>query len=142
EVVNPNPATYTDAQITPGHVEPQFVPTVSFPDVSNGTDVDISVGFVDHTRLGVDNARIISAVQPDGIWSMGGSTPGVYAVDYDLTGSVDELTEPMDLGSLYGIGVDPYMRDIYAGAYAKRGSPYGPDGPGAIYRIDVDTAAR
>ena len=42
-----------------------------------------------------------------------------------------------DVGSVYGLAfrdVEPYL---YAAAYLKRGAPFGPGGPGQIYRIAI-----
>ncbi|HWL45507.1 MAG TPA: SdrD B-like domain-containing protein [Ilumatobacter sp.] len=141
QVVNPNSGTYSEAQITPGHTEPEFAPAVSFVDVGGGADVAISVGYVDHTVLGIDGARIFSAIQPDDVWLPDDATPEVYSIDYALDGPVTPLTTRSTLGALYGIGLDTDRHEIYAGAYAKRGSLYGPGGPGAIYRVDTATGA-
>ncbi len=45
------------------------------------------------------------------------------------------------VGSVYGMAYDPLRREVYAAAYHKRGAPYGPGGPGAIYRIGLDDAS-
>src|SRR5262249_47224817 len=40
-----------------------------------------------------------------------------------------------------GLGYDPFNRTVYAGAYMKKHSGYGPSGTGAIYAINRDTGA-
>jgi Mg-chelatase subunit ChlD len=41
------------------------------------------------------------------------------------------------VGSVYGLAYDPALNVLYAAAYHKRGVPFGPAGPGGIYRIEV-----
>ena len=40
-------------------------------------------------------------------------------------------------GAVYGLAYDAPRRQLYAAAYHKRGVPFGPSGPGGIYRIDL-----
>ena len=40
-------------------------------------------------------------------------------------------------GSVWGLAYSARERAIYAGAYHKRAVPHGPEGPGAVYRIDL-----
>ena len=141
EVINPDAGRFTDAQILDEHTGTQYAPTVSFVDLSDGTDADLSVGFIDYTVLGPDNATAFSAVQPDSVFP-NGETTGIYSIAYSLApGTVTDLTDQGSIGAVYGIGVNTDTRDIYAGAYAKRGSVYGPSGPGAIYRVNDLTGA-
>ncbi|MFK4760034.1 SdrD B-like domain-containing protein [Microbacterium sp. ZW T5_45] len=137
EVVNPSPATYSEAQISEEHAEPEFAPAVSFVDVRDGADAVLSIGYVDYSTLGVEGARIFSAVQPDDVWRPNSGSPEVYTVNYDLTGGVTALTSRSELGAVYGVGIDDENLDLYIGAYAKRGSLYGPGGSGAIYRVNT-----
>ncbi|QOR71082.1 carboxypeptidase regulatory-like domain-containing protein [Ruania alkalisoli] len=142
EVGNPNVGIYTEAQILDAHAEPEFAPAVSFVDVADGQDATLSVGYVDHTELGPEGATLYSAVQPDDIWPASGESTELYSIDYFFSPStISDVTPRSTFGSVYGIGVDQDNRDIYAGAYAKRGSEYGPDGPGAIYRVNALTGA-
>jgi hypothetical protein len=46
-----------------------------------------------------------------------------------------------DVGSTYGLAYDVDRRHLYAAAYHKRMVPFGPGGPGAIYRIDLESGA-
>ena len=41
------------------------------------------------------------------------------------------------IGTAYGLAWDPYVEDLYIGAFAHRGVGYGPNGPGAIYLQDL-----
>src|SRR5690606_33869186 len=142
EVMNPDTGRFTDAQILDGRTGAQYAPTVSFVDLSDGANAELSVGFIDYTTLGPDNATAFSAVQPDSVYP-NGETTGIYSIAYDLSPStVTDLTDQASIGSVYGIGVNTDTRDVYAGAYAKRGSAYGPSGPGAIYRVNALTGAQ
>ncbi|MEV4776959.1 SdrD B-like domain-containing protein [Microbacterium sp. LWH12-1.2] len=139
EVVNPNASIYSEAQIADGHSGAEFAPAVSFVDVRNGADTAFSVGYVDYTTLGVDGARLYSAVLPNDIWPEQNNGVEVYGIDYKLNGSASQITSTNTIGAVYGIGIDSENLDLYAGAYAKRGSLYGPGGSGAIYRVNTVT---
>ncbi|MGB3731998.1 SdrD B-like domain-containing protein [Microbacterium sp.] len=141
DVVNPNAGVYSEATILDGHAEPQFAPTTSFVDVSAGADATLSVGYVDRSTLGASNATIYSALQPDSIWPGATENKEIYSVPYRLNKPPAAVTQRVTTGSVYGIGLDQKAQKIYAGAYAKRGSTYGPGGPGAIYRVDPFTGA-
>ena len=47
------------------------------------------------------------------------------------------LARYAEIGSTYGLAYDPRSQMVYAGAYHKRAAPFGPGGPGAIYRVDL-----
>lgn len=51
------------------------------------------------------------------------------------------LATQSQVGSVYGLAIRDTEPILYAAAYLKRGAPYGPSGPGQIYRIDVATGA-
>jgi hypothetical protein len=44
-------------------------------------------------------------------------------------------------GAVWGLAYRPSEAAVYAAAFHKRGLPYGPGGPGGIYRIDLATGA-
>ena len=43
------------------------------------------------------------------------------------------------VGAVFGLAHDHRRDQLYVAAYMKRGSAFGPGGPGQIYRIDLDT---
>jgi len=43
------------------------------------------------------------------------------------------------VGAVHGLAYDHRTHALYAAAFHKRGHPFGPGGPDAIYRIDMDT---
>lgn len=144
DVVNPNAAKYSEAAILDGRTEPQFAPATSFVDVSGRKAVDISVGYIDATRVGAENATIYSAIQPDHVYPAFNAEPReMYSTKYSLRPATVTTVTPKDtLGAVYGIGVDSQTENVYAAAYAKRGSKYGPNGgPGTIYRVNPATGA-
>ncbi|ALJ21357.1 SdrD B-like domain-containing protein [Microbacterium sp. No. 7] len=141
-VTNPKANTYSESYLIDGYAEPQFSPATSFVDLSGGTDIGVSVGYIDVTKVGYANATIYSATQPDSIWPSGKADAlEVYQTPYRLDSAPTAITTDFTLGALYGIGLDRDENEIYAGAYAKRGSDYGPGGAGAIYRVDPASGA-
>ncbi|WP_119696678.1 SdrD B-like domain-containing protein [Microbacterium halotolerans] len=136
EVTNPDPATYTESTVDPAATdETAFGPAVSFADVADGADATVEVGYVDLSKLGVENGQVFSALQ-DNMASDAQETE-LYSLPANLQGSQAELTGRGSYGTVYGIGVDSGYREIYAGAYAKRAAEYGPGGAGGIYRYDA-----
>ena len=49
------------------------------------------------------------------------------------------LLRSEQVGATYGLAHHPGSSTVYIGAYQKRGSAFGPGGPGAIYRYDLET---
>lgn len=50
------------------------------------------------------------------------------------------LASLRDVGSVWGVAYDHSRQLVYVAAYHKRQLPFGPGGPGAIYRIGLHTA--
>ena len=42
-----------------------------------------------------------------------------------------------DLGATYGLAWQAHLKNLYAGAYLKRHVSFGPNGTGAIYRVNT-----
>ncbi len=51
------------------------------------------------------------------------------------------LATQAQVGAVYGLAYDAGRNQLYAAAYHKRGAPFGPGGPGAIYQIDLSAGA-
>ncbi|MDH4143675.1 MAG: carboxypeptidase regulatory-like domain-containing protein [Acidimicrobiia bacterium] len=49
------------------------------------------------------------------------------------------LAQARDVGAVWGLAYDPGAGDLYAAAYTRQAAGYGPAGPGAIYRVPIDT---
>jgi len=135
EVKNPDPNKWTEAQVEDGS---DFTPGVSF--VNGAEDAQLTVGYVDFTTLGPTNAALYSAIQGVKNYSSGAvaDNNALYRIPISLTGP-SYLSTQGQTGTLYGIGVDSRAQQVYAGAYAKRGTDYGPGGAGAVYRYDALT---
>ena len=60
----------------------------------------------------------------------------------DLDSAIDATKTTIathgDVGSVWGLAYDPVGLDLYLASYLKRHSSFGPDGPSAIYKIDLD----
>ena len=52
-----------------------------------------------------------------------------------------KLADFYQLGTVWGLAYNAAEPAIYAAAFTKRQLPYGPGGPGAIYRLDLKTLA-
>ena len=55
------------------------------------------------------------------------------------TGLINYATHE-EIGSTYGLAVDPHKNTAYVAAYMKRHSGFGPGGTGAIYEVDLTLA--
>ena len=62
------------------------------------------------------------------------STPS----DYDIPAHITEATAP-DVGPTFGLAYHSASDSLFAAAYMKRHTGYGPDGPGAVYIVDRGT---
>ena len=51
-----------------------------------------------------------------------------------------QLANFRQVGAVWGLAFNPGEPALYAGAYLKRQLPFGPGGPGAIYRVDMKDA--
>jgi hypothetical protein len=51
------------------------------------------------------------------------------------------LATQAQIGAAYGIAYRASERALYIGAYHKRGTAFGPGGPGMVYRMDLNTGA-
>lgn len=49
------------------------------------------------------------------------------------------LTTFQQTGAIWGLAYHAGMHALFASTYHKRGLPYGPEGPGGIYKIDLDS---
>ncbi len=60
--------------------------------------------------------------------------------DTNETGHVTLATQ-RQIGATYGLAYVPSARSLFVGAFHKRGTAFGPGGPGAIYRVDLASGA-
>lgn len=113
-LAGPRQATVADIPAACGTYHPFFV-TTRFPVLLSGG-----------AAAGASNEPAVVAFR-DGDGAGGGGGAGQQIT----------LATHAQVGSVYGLAYDPVRQVLYAAAYHKRGAPFGPGGPGAIYRIDV-----
>ena len=69
-----------------------------------------------------------------------GETAGTTTLN-DIAGadspSASYVAAINQIGSVWGVAIDPLRGNIYTSAYLKRHTDYGPGGPGAIYQVDA-----
>lgn len=81
----------------------------------------------------VDNTARVALLQLD--YSDGNLAPDLDVV-HDAT--MTTLATHGDIGATWGLAHDTVNNDLYAAAYLKRHVGFGPSGPSAIYKIDLD----
>lgn len=86
-----------------------------------------------------DNPYFVSPVYPLG--ERNGEPALVAFHDSVRNAEKHVLARFGEIGVIYGLAVDQAANVVYAAAYQKRGAPFGPGGPGMIYRIDLATGA-
>ncbi len=73
-------------------------------------------------------------------FSAGSDNSDLDDTDFDQP-TDNAISVPADqIGPTWGLGWDRFDRMLYAGAFMKKHSGFGPGGPGTIYEIDVDAA--
>lgn len=92
---------------------------------------------------GTDNPWLVTVCHPAAGMAVGGMArlPTVVRFRDGPSRNADqvELAAFQDVGALWGLAVSAPDEMAYAAAYHKRNVPFGPGGPGAIYRINLDT---
>ncbi len=69
-----------------------------------------------------------------------GDEPAVVALRDTAADAFDDVTvlaTEAEVGTVHGLAYDATRRTLYAASYFKRGTRFGPAGPGATYRIDL-----
>ncbi|WP_376707670.1 SdrD B-like domain-containing protein [Nocardioides alcanivorans] len=143
-ILSPAPAwaTPTPATARPGNA---LSSNDEFVTVGADQTVEVTTAFWDIRDYCNSNPLIVTACQP-AMFNSAGRTNDNAANDTLVTApyraegtdvAKTTLATKADTGALYGIGVRKQDKRVFAGAFAKRGSDYGPDGPGAIYVSDA-----
>ncbi|WP_141004606.1 SdrD B-like domain-containing protein [Nocardioides humi] len=149
--VNPDPATLQPAPArektgtadTPA--AKWLSPNEEFITVGANQTVQMTTAFWDSGDYCQSNPLIVTACQPPMFNSGGGAANNatgdtLVTAPYRAEGAdvaKTTLSTKSETGALYGIGYRRQDRRVFAGAYAKRGSDYGPGGAGAIYVTDA-----
>jgi len=111
-----------------------------FVDVSGGQNAYVNTSFWYPPYYCQNDAAVCGALQP---WDAPAGTQNppdmqtLLSTSYDLSQSAAKLATHAETGSVYGIAYDRAHQRVFSAAYAKRGSAYGPGGPGAIYVTDL-----
>ncbi|MFF0742964.1 SdrD B-like domain-containing protein [Streptomyces sp. NPDC004111] len=144
EVKNPKPGV-----MFPGFASPKddlsdptvLSSNVEFVDLKGGQDAEVTTSFWNPADYCQKNAELLTACigkdvegfnDPDTRRTLVGFPYDARGVDNQTTNLSDKATT----GALYGIGWSKQKKWVFSGALAKRGSKYGPGGPGAIYLTD------
>ncbi|MEV7170478.1 SdrD B-like domain-containing protein [Streptomyces sp. NPDC093224] len=145
EVVNPKPgvlfSAFASRQGLNGGAT-ALSSTEEFVDVSGGANAELTTAFWNPADYCRQNALVVSACQPNDVQPVDPPTIRTL-VTFPYNGndpaSVTTVSTKETTGALYGIGYSRQSKRIFSGAIAKRGSLYGPGGPGAVYVTDRAT---
>lgn len=157
DVENPRPGVYRPGHAAGGQTPAAALPidltdssnaklssATEFVDVRNGQDQYVNTSFWYPPYYCQENAALCGAVQP---WDAppGAVSPAtestLLSAPYRFTQQDAPLATKADTGAVYGIAYDRARGRVFSAAYAKRGSGYGPGGPGAIYATDLASTA-
>ncbi|MEV7004236.1 SdrD B-like domain-containing protein [Streptomyces sp. NPDC093982] len=147
EVKNPDSKVYY-----PGMAKPRtslldtrdLSSNVEFVDLSAGKNVEITTSFWSPEDYCQQNATLVAACMNPMIPT---PSPNSYhtltSFPFNARGNdanlLTTLTEEGQTGTVNGIGYNRVTKQLFSAAFAKRGTKYGPGGPGAIYRTDPAT---
>ncbi|MER6531512.1 SdrD B-like domain-containing protein, partial [Streptomyces sp. NPDC001508] len=152
EVKNPD-----EGVLFPGFASPRsnlIDPTVlssdvEFVDLSGGKNAEITTSFWSPEDYCQKNATLVTACQnptippanpaPDSNRTLTSFPYNARGDAMENPGLVTDLANNGQTGTVWGIGYNRVTKQLFSAAYAKRGTKYGPGGPGAIYRTDPAT---
>ncbi|RMB79381.1 hypothetical protein [Streptomyces shenzhenensis] len=118
---------------------------VEFVDLSGGKNVEITTSFWSPEDYCQKNAMLVTACQNPTIPAQNpapDSNRTLTSFPFNARGEYNQLTDLAttgDTGTVWGLGYNKVTKQVFSAAYAKRGTKYGPGGPGAIYRTDPAT---
>ncbi len=109
---------------------------ISGPDLSEVSAGGFPPPGLIESQCGTDNPFLLTTVFAP---ADAPTTPALLAFHNTTDNSQHfALATASQIGSTYGLAYSPEGA-AYAAAYLKRGAPFGPGGPGAIYRVDIVT---
>ncbi|WP_164992573.1 SdrD B-like domain-containing protein [Streptomyces sp. L2] len=148
EVKNPDAKVYFPgaASARTDLTDPRVLSSnVEFVDLSAGKNVEVTTSFWSPEDYCQKNATLVTACQNASIPAPApGTKRTLTSFPFNARGTYSQLTDLADnaqTGTVWGIGYNKVTKQIFSAAYAKRGTSYGPGGPGAIYRTDPATKA-
>ncbi|QNP74627.1 carboxypeptidase regulatory-like domain-containing protein [Streptomyces roseirectus] len=143
EVKNPDTTTYQPAVAGLGTGAGVMRSNTGFVDVSGGTDVSYTTGFLEPDVYYPENPTLVTAGLAKGDAT---GMQGLLQFDGNLTntspgGTVNQLTDNTAQQAVFGIGTDR-SGNVFMGTSVKRHTEYGPAGPvNAIYRYNSTSKA-
>ncbi|MEV7004784.1 SdrD B-like domain-containing protein [Streptomyces sp. NPDC093982] len=146
EVKNPDSKVYY-----PGMAKPRtslldtrdLSSNVEFVDLSAGKNVEITTSFWSPEDYCQQNATLVAAcMNPTIPEPVPDSTRTLTSFPFNARGYDNQTSEEANVGqtgTVWGLSYNKVTKQLFSGAYAKRGTKYGPGGPGAIYQTDPAT---
>jgi hypothetical protein len=110
-----------------------------FADVSGGKNVALTMGVWNPSDYCQANPTLVTACQRNAINSTVPKDPNARSlVTFPFTArgaapGPTQLEDQGSVGTVYGLAYRKEDKRIFSGAFAKRGTAYGPGGPGAVY---------
>ncbi|MER5889652.1 SpaA isopeptide-forming pilin-related protein [Streptomyces sp. NPDC001941] len=148
QVMNPRPGTlfsaFADHQGLLRANPTYLTSTEEFVDLTGGNNVEFTTAFWNPSDYCQKNAPLATACHRRDV-KEGPADPDSHTLvtfPYNARGYKDQTTvlaQHTQTGTVYGIGYSKQKKWIFSGAFARRGSGYGPDGAGAIYLTDRAT---
>ncbi|PNG98740.1 SdrD B-like domain-containing protein [Streptomyces malaysiensis] len=122
--------------------ENHFDSFTTFVDVSDGKDDSVITGVWNPADYALPDSRYFVPVQNG---ANGQDTRALVAFGTDKRGTCPGDTEcptvlntQDQVGTTFALAYDKYQKRIFQGAFARRYTPYGPGGGGAIYTTPTD----
>ncbi|GAA1951216.1 hypothetical protein GCM10009738_25860 [Kitasatospora viridis] len=148
QVVNPQPGVLFPAFASPQGLD--GAPTTlssneEFVDLSGKKSVSYTTGLWNPGDYCQKNAPLVASCQPPN--TAGGDQRTLVSFPYSARGqegpggdiTATTLATNADTGTVYGLAWNKADKRLFSSAVAKRGTKYGPDGPGAVYVTDPAT---
>ena len=138
------PAPYSDyLRAAPASTaENHFHSFTSFVDVSDGKNASVVTGVWDPADYALPDSRYFVPVHNGAngtdtraLVAFGTKTRGTCPADVSCP---DTLATQAQVGTTFGLAYDKYRSRLFQSAFARRYSPYGPQGGGAIYTVPVN----
>jgi hypothetical protein len=110
-----------------------------FTDVSGGKNVALTMGIWNPSDYCQANPTLVTACQRNAINSTVPQDPNARSLvtfpftARGATSGPTQLEDQGSVGTVYGLAYRKEDQRIFSGAFAKRGTAYGPGGPGAVY---------
>ncbi|MFD8396329.1 SdrD B-like domain-containing protein [Streptomyces sp. NPDC059680] len=118
---------------------------VEFVDLSAGKNVEVTTSLWSPEDYCQKNVTLVAACMNPTIPPQSpapDSNRTLTSFPFNARGEYNQITDLANngqTGTLYGLSYNRVTKQLFSSAYAKRGTKYGPGGPGAIYQTDPAT---